>query len=252
VVVAGFAVAARCRARRIVSSLPRAAVLFAGLAVPPPQFGGVSVLSPEQQLRAIAGLAGVSQIQLPAIAPQAYEASVSSSNSSDSSLPSAFNPSSLGLLTMQKPSPAVTTSLDNTLLADAGQSAAAGGPVPATGGRAPRGGINAACSSSPLTARLQTGGAFWTAQGVSAAPIGFPPGVFTGSVAANANPLALGPGGDRSNLPSPGPAGDWCRPPPVPFARSSPLASRIFWTPVAVVLAGIVVFWLSRGVKTPI
>ncbi len=251
-VVAGFVVTTRRRARRILSSLPRAAVLFAGLAVPPSQFGGVSLLSPEQQLRAIEGLAGVSQIQMPAVTPQAYDDSVSPSNASGSSLPSAFNPSPLGLLMMQKSSPAVSALLDSTLSAGIDQfGAAAGGPAPISR-RVLRGGTNAACGNDQLTARLQAGGEFWTSRAVSTAPAGFPPGVFTGSVVANANPLALGPGGDRSNLPAPGPAGDWCRPPPVPFARSSPLASRIFWTPVAVVLAGIAVFWLSRGMKTPI
>ena len=89
---------------------------------------------------------------------------------------------------------------------------------------------------------------------MSAAPVQFPPGVFTGSTLEVANPLGdptSGPTGDRSNLPPPGPAGAWCRPLPVPFAQSDPLASRTLWIWVGVLLVMVFVFWLSRGWKMP-
>jgi hypothetical protein len=39
--------------------------------------------------------------------------------------------------------------------------------------------------------------------------------------------------------------------PPLPFADSSPLASRAFWTPIILVLSAVGVLWLSRGVRLP-
>ena len=119
---------------------------------------------------------------------------------------------------------------------------------------AARSGIHAVCSDNQTALRLQTGGDFRPAQVPTAAPVQFPPGVFTGSSLDVANALGdptQGPGGDRSNLAPPGPAGSWCRPLPEPFAQDNPLASRAFWTPFALLLVIVVVFLLSRGVKIP-
>lgn len=126
------------------------------------------------------------------------------------------------------------------------------GPVPRARGAA-LGSIQIMCDAQ-LPAQLQVGGEFWSAQAVSAAPVQFPPREFTGNLLANPDSLGdptLGPSGDRSNLSPPGPAGAWCRPPPVPFAYSSPLAGRVFWTPFALILAAMAVLWLSRGVRLP-
>ena len=244
--VVGLAITSRRRVREIGRRLPRAGVVLAGLAVLHPQSGGVSWLSPEVQLRAIAGLAGGPQG--PTIAAPTHD----DVGSSASSLPLDFTGNSLGPLVTQRSSAAVTTLLDSTLSGGADNSGLDANDSPVSAGRrAAWGGSQAVCGSDQLAMRLQAGGGFWTSQAVSGAPVGLPLGVFTASAPANANPLALGPGGDRSNLSPPGPAGAWCRPLPVPFARSSPLASRIFWTPVAIVLVAVAVFWSSRGVKMP-
>jgi hypothetical protein len=151
------------------------------------------------------------------------------------------------------PDPAVTALLREAVSADAEEFGVRGGSVPTIRGAAPWG-SQWVCGDDQLAVRLQDGGQFWIAQGVRAAPVQFPPGVLTGSFLEIANSLGnptQGPGGDRSNLPPPGPAGAWCRPVPVPFDQSSPLASRTFWLPVIVVLVGFVVFWSSRGLRMP-
>jgi hypothetical protein len=154
--------------------------------------------------------------------------------------------------------PAVTALLNGTLPAGAEEFGVGGAPPkPTTSGVAPEG-IQGVCGDDQTATRLQAGGEFWIAQAASGAPVQFPPGVSTASSLGNAfspsgNPTdpTLGPSGDRSNLPAPGPAGAWCRPLPVPFALSSPLASRAVLIPVVVLLVGVIVFWLSRGVKMP-
>jgi len=113
------------------------------------------------------------------------------------------------------------------------------------------GGIQSVCGDDQLERRLQTGGEFWSGQAASAMPVQFPPGLFTGPVEVG-NPLGgLGPKGNPTNLPAPGPAGGWCRPPHGPFSDSSPLEDRIFWIGVGVVLTSLLVFLLSRGMKLP-
>jgi hypothetical protein len=111
------------------------------------------------------------------------------------------------------------------------------------------GGVPPVCSDDQTAMRLQAGGEFWNAQGVSATPVQFPSGVFTGNDVGN--PLGLGPSGDRSNIIPPGPAGGWCRPFPAPFSQSSPLESPILWIGIATLFVTVVVFWLSRGFKMP-
>jgi hypothetical protein len=110
-------------------------------------------------------------------------------------------------------------------------------------------GIQPLCSDNQMAQQLQVGGKFWDAQGVSATPVQFPPGVFTGMDVKN--PLGLDPSGNPSDLSPPGPAGGWCRPSPGPFSESSPLESRYLWIAAVTLLVGVVVFWLSRGIKLP-
>lgn len=110
--------------------------------------------------------------------------------------------------------------------------------------------IQPLCSDNQMAKRLQAGGEFWNAQGVSDTRVRFPQGVFTGIDVGN--PLGgLGPSGNPSNLSPPGPGGGWCRPSPGPFSVSSPLESRFFWIVAFTMLFGVVVFWLSRGMKVP-
>ena len=113
------------------------------------------------------------------------------------------------------------------------------------------GGIQSVCVDDQMEKRLQAGGQFWNGQAASAMPVQFPPGVFSRPVELG-NPLAgLGPAGNPTNLPPPGPAGSWCRPPHGPFSESSPLEDRAFWIGAGVVLVSVLVFWLTRGMKIP-
>jgi hypothetical protein len=224
-------------ARRDCWSLPRATVVFAGIAVLPTQSGSVSLWS-----------SGAEQ----AVAPTNYGNFSSPIGSPDATMSSAFGWSALGPMPQTRGSDAAVTAL---LHGTGAEEFGVGreGALPAISRAAP-GGIHAVCGEDQTAMRLQAGGKFWTAQAMSAAPVQFPPGVFTGSTLEIANPLgdpASGPSGGRSNLPPPGPAGAWCRPLPVPFVQSGPLASRNLWIWVAVLLAMVFVFWLSRGWKMP-
>ena len=113
------------------------------------------------------------------------------------------------------------------------------------------GGIQPICSDDQLEKRLQVGGQFWNSQTVSATPVEFRPGLFTGPAEVG-NPLGgLGPSGNPTNLRRPGPAGGWCRPGSGPFSESSPLEDRALWIALGISLLGFLVFWLSRGIKMP-
>jgi hypothetical protein len=297
--------------------LPRAAVVFAGLAAAPAQSGagslasppapssvgsptrsgigsmlappapsGVSsLLSPEFQLRAIQGLASGSQMY--GIAPPSYgdlaltpalsgsslfgygwsSVGLPSTLGANAQLPTSIPGVNLTTPSVTAPSPAVTAStpaapasipavaalLNGTLAVGANRSSVRTAGSAGIVGRTAQVGTAGFCSDDQLAMRLQVGATFWTAQGVaSAAPVHFPPGVYTGNPSGVGNPLGdaiLGPSGDRSNLPPPGPGGGWCRPPPPRFVQSGPLASRAFWTPIALTVAAVFVFWLSRGMK---
>lgn len=121
------------------------------------------------------------------------------------------------------------------------------GTLPITSAAA---GIMPSCNESAEASELQAGGEYWNGQAVSTSPVQFPKGVITGG--DTRNPLGgLGLSGNPTNLPRPGPAGSWCRPAPVPFFESSPLESHIFWIAAAILIVGVVVFWLSRGIKMP-
>jgi hypothetical protein len=112
------------------------------------------------------------------------------------------------------------------------------------------GGTQPVCSDDQLARGLEAGGKYWNVQGLRAKPEQFLPGMATRIEVGN--PLGgLGRSGNRSNVAQPGPAGGWCRPAPEPFWRSSPLQSPFLWIGVAALLVGVVVFWLSRGIKIP-
>lgn len=97
---------------------------------------------------------------------------------------------------------------------------------------------------------LQIGGEFWNAQAASPPPVQFAKGVFVGGELGD--PLGdLGPAGNPTNLPRPGPTGAWCSPGFTPFSLSGPLESVLFWIFVYVILAGLLVAWLSRGYRLP-
>jgi hypothetical protein len=249
--------------RRSRWSLLRATVLIAGIAALPcsaadlssglqPGDGALKRLLPSLQLSTIEELAGGSQAR--AISPTALGTAASPIGSPDLALSVAFGWSSIGMLQTQGLEPAAyrvligTGSTDTETLGLGDDSS-----VPTTDGAASSG-IHAVCRNNQTAMRLQAGGYFRPAQVSTAAPVQFPLGVFTGTSRNVSNSLGDpidGPSGDRTNLPPPGPVGAWCLPAPVPFSQSSPLASRAFWTPFALVFVGVVVFLLSRGVKIP-
>lgn len=99
-------------------------------------------------------------------------------------------------------------------------------------------GVQAACAEPGE--QLQSADKYWNAQTISGMPR-----------LLAANSMAMPLAGNASNLSVEGRAGAWCRPAPIPFAESSPLASRAFWQPIAIFSFGIIVFWLSRGFRLP-
>jgi hypothetical protein len=228
------------RARGIQRSLPRDLILLAGIAVLPTQSGSISLLAPGRQLRAIEGLSTGSAVQA-----TPYGDFLSPAGSLNPAWSFGFGWTALGLPEMQGSDPTVTAFL-NAAVSPAGAEFGVGaGPAPDNRAGAPAG-IQMVCAGLPW--QLQAGGEFWSTQAVSVTPVQLPWGQFA------SNPLGdptQGPSGHPSNVSAPGPAGAWCRPPSVPFAQSSPLMSRTFWTPIGIVLLGIVVLWLSRGVKLP-
>jgi hypothetical protein len=130
------------------------------------------------------------------------------------------------------------SSVDDTMATDT----ASGSTIGANG-------IESSCGTE-VPNKLQAGGQYWNSEGAGPGPVQFPPGVFTrGGVG---NPLGdLGPSGDRSNVTGPGPGGDWCRPGHAPFSLSSPLETDIFWIMLSIVLAALLVAWLSRSHRLP-
>jgi hypothetical protein len=192
------------------------------------------------------------------------------------SLSSAFGTTPIGTMPPTDGSDSTTgASISETISANApGFGIGVGGVAP-TGTETPGSGVRATCQDNEEATRLQAGGKFFTASAVNAGPVQFPPGVFTGMALRSANFLSdpmldpsgtgsdvpgasiypsdptLSPTGDRTNVPPPGAAGAWCRPAPVPFSESSPLENRVLWIIGAIMLGGLAVFWLSRGLKLP-
>ena len=234
--IAGTICRDRQGARR--RSLRSAALLLAAAVLPSPS-ADVSPLS--LRLRAITG--SPQGLVLPANEP-GYA----------TSLPSAPLPPTVGL-DLSLPSPfgwaldpiaGITTQIDEARAAsDASLAEDTTIAAPRLRGAVP-GSMHIDCAWAAQT--LQSGGEYWNT---------LPDGAMPTSLAAPvrlAAPLAdpvLGPRGNRSNLPPPGPAGAWCRPPPVPIAETSPLSNQSFWIPALLVAFGVGVFWLSRGLEMP-
>ena len=244
-------------ARKYFRPLLCAGVLFATI-VPTARAAGSSLSSPALQLGAVApsGSGNFLGLQQGAIAPNSYgnfAAPVGSPDPAWFALWSTVEPTPA----MPGSDPAITALLNGTSLLDAllnGTGAAefgvGGSASPAsTVSEATAGGIHAVCGDDQLATLLQASGRGWTGQAVNTVPVQFPAGAFGGS-SIEGDPT-LGPGGDRSNVPPPGPGSAWCNPAPVPFDQSSPLETRALWIPVVVALAGFVIFWLSRGVRMP-
>jgi hypothetical protein len=111
-------------------------------------------------------------------------------------------------------------------------------------------GIRPTCEDSEIADKLRAGGEYWDQHQGSAALVQVPPGVFTHIEIGN--PLeGLGPRGNRTNLPPPGAAGSWCRPGLTPFYMTSPLENVFVQIGLGAALVGLLVFWLSRGIRLP-
>jgi hypothetical protein len=227
--------------RRSSWSSPRAGVLLAGMALLPDQSGGIALLLPSEQLRAVDGWSGGLGPQ--AIDPAPYGSFQPLGAAPQPALAFGFSWNLVGLPEAQGSDSYIAASLDSALSDPAdqfgvapgatGSAAAAWAAIPTT----------APVACGPLLQQLQTLGEFWNSHSSGGSPVELAPSVSTDPV--------QGPTGDPANLGWQGPAGAWCRARPLPFSESSPLASRVFWTPVGVVLFGLTVFWLSRGFKLP-
>jgi hypothetical protein len=111
-------------------------------------------------------------------------------------------------------------------------------------------GIRPTCEDSEIADKLQAGGEYWAHHQANVAPVQVPPGVFTHIEIGS--PLGgLGPRGNPTNLPQPGAAGSWCRPGLTPFYMSSPLENVLVQIGFGAALVGLLVFWLSRGIRLP-
>jgi hypothetical protein len=237
VVTAGEAVGRDRPNRR--RALPPAVLLFAGAAVLPSPSTEVAPLSPQQGLRAIAGATAgllpqsmIDYSALPPAMPLPPTAGLALS------LPSPFGwaldpVAGLGAQVDDNPATDALLAADTKIAA-----ARLRGAAPAK--------LEIECGW--VTRTLQMGGEYWNGLPYGAMPTSLAPPIRLG--ASLADPIQ-GPSGDRSNLPPPGPAGAWCRPPPVPIAETSPLANRTFWIPATILAFGIGVFWLSRGLEMP-
>jgi hypothetical protein len=194
-----------------------------------------------------------------AISPTSYGSIAPPIETPDAALQSAFGFSTVGTMSETQGIDPGVAGLVNGIISDSTDVSGIGtsGQVPSVSQATP-GGTQAGCGDDQTATLLQAGGEFWNSQAVSATPAQIPQGVLSVSALAkmnsaggNPSDATLGPSGDRSNLPPLGPAGGWCRPQPVPFSKSSPLASRAVLIPFAILLLGVVVFWLSRGMKMP-
>jgi hypothetical protein len=218
-------------------SLPRVTVLLAGISILPTQSGGISLLPAAAQLRAIYELR--TGLQASATKPFSYLEFVPPAGQLDPSLAFSFNGSDAGLAQTQGSDPAITALLNSTISATPEEFSRGGGAVRSalTASAEAPAWIRTACE------QLQTGADHSNTISTSSLPV---------QLAANIPAqLSQGSAGYMSDLPSQGLAGAWCRPAPLPFVYSGPLANPAFWTPIAVVLCGVAVLWLSRGVNLP-
>ena len=232
-------------ARRARPSLPCAAMLLSGISILPTQSGGISLMPAGAHLHAIEQLR--TGLQTPAIKPLSSLEFVPPPGQLDPSLTFSFSWSDAGLAQTQGSDPAVTALLNSTVSATP-EEFGVGGDTAGSALTAWEGAptwTRIACEqlAEQLAEQLQTGGEHGNKNSASSMPV---------QLAANIPAHSIqGSTGYLSNLPSQGPAGAWCRPGPLPFAYSGPLANRAFWTPILVVLFGVAVLWLSRGVKLP-
>jgi len=212
---------------------PRAAVLFAGIGFLPGQPAGIPLVPAEPQLPAHYGDYAPTTQQFEPIMrfpPNAILAGLPGGGL-------------VGLPQEQGSDGFVSGTINNALLDSEGQAVSETTPV----GSLPR--IAAAPDSvaqdgcEPLPNQIQSGAQYWNGRAT---------GRLSALSPANVSGDAVeGPAGDPSNLLTKGRAGGWCRPRPVAFANSSPLASRAFWLSAAILLTGVSLFLLSRGVRLP-
>lgn len=207
-----------------------AGTMLAGIAFLPGQSGTVSLLPKEMQRQMLGspshGSSSQSANQLdPFLSSQSGTSldAQSETQGLDSAVAAFVNGAVLG--------PDNALGPDNTL--GSGGSVTSLAPTISSGP-----GVQAACEE--LGGQLQSAGKYWNGQTISGMPR-----------LLAANSMAVPAAGNASNLSLEGRAGAWCRPAPIPFAQSSPLASRAFWQPIAIFSFGIIAFWLSRGFRLP-
>ena len=217
--------------------LSRAMVLLTGISIFPTQSGDLSLLPAEAQLHAIGGLPARLEMTTPT--PPSYLEFMSPAGQFEPSVTFAFNWSNAGLAQTQGSDPALASLLNSTVSNTPEQFGVGGGDVssPATDSAQAPTWIRTACE------QLHTGAEASTAISTSALPV-----QLAENIPAQ---LSQDSTGYMSDLPSQDPAGGWCRAAALPFEYSGPLADRAFWTPVVVVLFGVAVLWLSRGVSLP-
>jgi hypothetical protein len=198
--------------------------MLAGIAFLPSQPGTVSVLPAEIQRQAVG-----------APSPSGF---LPSTNEPDRSRSLQLNTSVAGQSEAQGLDAVVVEFINGTVLGPDNALGFGGSATSFAATIMSGSGVRAACTEP--AGQFQVPAKYWNSQTVSGMPR-----------LLAANSIAVSAGGNSSNRSPENRAGAWCRAAPVPFAESSPLESRAFWQPIAVVSLGIVVFWLSRGVRLP-
>jgi hypothetical protein len=137
----------------------------------------------------------------------------------------------------------ISRTINNALLESDGEAVAETNPAGSARrvGAAPDSVAQNGCEQLP--GQIRSGAEYWNGRAIGRLPAVSPSSV-TGD-------RVEGAAADPSNLLTKARAGAWCRPRAVPFANSSPLASRAFWLPAAILLTGVSLFLLSRGVRLP-
>jgi len=211
----------------------RAAVLFAGIGFLPGQPAGIPLLPAEPQLPAHYGDYTPTTQQVERILrfpPNAALAGMPGGGLA-------------GLPQEQGSDGFISGTINNALLDSDGEAVAETKPagfLPRVAA-APDGVAQNGCEQLP--GQIRSGAEYWNGRAIGRLPAISPASV-------SGDPVE-GPAGDPSNLLTNARAGGWCRPRPVAFASSSPLASRAFWLPAAILLTGVSLFLLSRGVRLP-
>ena len=211
----------------------RAVVLFAGIGFLPGQPAGIPLLPAEPQLPAHYGdyAPTTQQVELILQFPP---------NATLAGLPGG---ALVGLPQEQGSDGFISGTINNALLDSDGEAVAetnAAGSAPRVAA-APDGVAQNGCEQLP--GQIRSGSQYWNGRATGSLPAISPASV-------SGDPVE-GPAGDPSNLLAKGREGTWCRPRPVAFWNSNPLASRAFWLPAAILLTGVSLFLLSRGVRLP-